>query len=192
MGLARSRVAATVSCRLEPAISRETSSTTRSRAHVRGPRRRSAATVGSFVKCRSALFNPGGGYKKRLLWEVSSVQIQTVTLICRPGGGGYKKRLLWKVSSVQIQTVMLIWRPGGGGYKKRLLWEVSSVQIQTFTLICRPGGGQPPGLKSADRAHRGNHWTASRQGAGPQYNVGFDANSGVSDASFTPNNIIRA
>ena len=76
--------------------------------------------VDSLVKCRSALFNPGGCYKKTL------------------------------------------------------------------------GGGQPPGLKSADRAKRCIYLTASRQATGHQYNVGFDANLGVSDASSTPNNIITA
>ena len=77
MRLARNRVSATVSCLVEAMISRETSSTSRLRPPVRGPRRRSAAMVGSLVQCRSALFNPGGGYKKSLFSEVSSGQIRT-------------------------------------------------------------------------------------------------------------------
>mgnify|MGYP002052977429 CR=1 FL=1 len=66
VGLARSHVSATMSCRLQPTLSRDTSSTTRSWPNVREHRRRPAAMVGSLVKCRSPLFNPGGCYKKTL------------------------------------------------------------------------------------------------------------------------------
>ena len=81
VGLARSRVSATMSCRLQPTFSRETSSTTRSWPHVRGHRWRSAAMVGSLVKCRSAFFNPGGGYRKTLGAAVAGLRVFSLAQI---------------------------------------------------------------------------------------------------------------
>ena len=108
--------------------------------------------VGSLVKCRSALFNPGGGYKKRVLWEVSGVQIQAVPQCLYTGGtivltmtSGFHE----VVEARQSRGLeCAVWRRACGK---------ANVEMNS-----RLGDGQPPGLKSADRAKRGIFLTASR------------------------------
>ena len=86
----------------------------------------------------------------------------------RLGDGFYKKRLLWEVSSVQIQAVTsCLYEVRAATYADR--WDGLPASLPaaacgkaTVKMNSRLGGGQPPGLKSADRAKRGIYLTASR------------------------------
>jgi len=107
VGLVRSHVSATMPCRLQPTLSRDTSSTTRSWPNVRGHRRRPAAMVGSLVKCRSALLIEGVVAKKRLAVQKNAWRLSL------------QKKRLKRLAVVIAKKRLAVQKTLGGGCCKK-------------------------------------------------------------------------